>query len=164
MVVLYSSGPNSFLNCFQVLIHLWCYNERYHGKGSMDGIGRTLKNCVYRDVMPEKYVIGTSKLFVEHADTAVKGITSLHFPANVLIEPEDIEASPRIKDNFQIHIIKWSFDGQNVPNLQFFKMATNEKPFFSDNFMGNDHQKITADDHHCGSCLRDYEPAKESLQ
>ena len=130
----------------------------------MGDTGATLKNCVYRDVMPEKCVIGTSKPFVEHADMAVKGITSLHFPANVLIEPEDIEASPRIKNNFQIHIIEWFFDEQNVPNLQFFKMATNEKPFFSDNFMGNDHQKITADDHHCGSCLRDYEPAKESLQ
>ena len=54
----------------------------------------------------------------------------MDFPANVLIRPEDIEASPRIKDNFQIHIIKWFFDEQNVPSLQFFKMATNEKPFF----------------------------------
>ena len=96
----------------------------------MGDIGATLKNCVYRDVMPEKCVIGTSKPFVEHADMAVKVITSLHFPANVLIEPEDIEASPRIKNNFQIHIIEWFFDEQNVPNLQFFKMATNEKPFF----------------------------------
>lgn len=38
MVVLYSSGPNWYLNSCLVLIHFWCCNERYHGKGSIDGI------------------------------------------------------------------------------------------------------------------------------
>ena len=26
----------------------WCYNERHHGKGPMDGVGETVKNVVFR--------------------------------------------------------------------------------------------------------------------
>ena len=49
----------------------------------------------------------------------------VYLPADVLIEPDDIEASPRIKVTLQIHMIKWFFDEQ------FFKMATDGKPFFT---------------------------------
>ena len=74
----------------------WCYNERHHGKGPMDGIGRTLKNCVYRDVMSGKYVIDNPKLF---AEKSIESITSLYLPADeVLIEPDDIEESLKIKE------------------------------------------------------------------
>ena len=38
-----------------------CYNERHHGKGPMDGIGGTLKYCVYQDEMSGKSVIETPK-------------------------------------------------------------------------------------------------------
>ena len=132
----------------------WCYNERHHGKGPMDDIGRTFKNCVYRDVISRKCVIDTPKPFAEHADKAVKGITSLYLPAeDVLIEPDDIEVSPAIKDTLQIHMIKRFFDEQNVPYLPFFKMATEEKPFFTQFYEGAacGRQKIAADDNHCGS-------------
>ena len=63
-------------------------------------------------------------------------------------------------------MIKWFFDKQNVPYLQFFKIATSEKPFFSQ-FYGAGalgHQKIAADDNHCGSCFADYESTEEWLQ
>ena len=103
----------------------------------------------------------------KHADRAVKGITSLNLPAeDVLIEPDDIEASQRIKDTLQIHMIKRFFDEQNVPYLQFFEMATDEKSFFIQ-FYGQGsrgHQKITAYDDHCGSCLGDYKPTEKWLQ
>ena len=107
----------------------WC-DEHY--KGPIDGIGGTLKNCVYRDVMSGKSVTDTPKPFVEHADKVVKDITPLYRPAeDVFIEPDDIEASPRIKDTLQIHMIKRFFDEQNVPYLQFFKRDTNKNPFFT---------------------------------
>ena len=123
----------------------------------MDGIGGTLKNCVYRDIMSGKCVIYTLKPFVEHAVKAVKGINSLCLPAeDVSIEPGDIKASPRIKDTFQIHMIKRFFDEQNVPYLQFFKMAANKKPFFTQFYREGScgHEKIAADENHCGSCQR----------
>ena len=80
--------------------------------------------------MFSKSVIDTPKPFAEYSDRAVKGITSLYLPApaeNVLIEPDDALDSPRIKETFQILMIKWFFDEQNLPYLEFFKMVTNEK-------------------------------------
>ena len=69
---------------------------------------------------------------MEHVNKAAKGITFLYFPAeDVLIELDNIKTSPRIKDTLQIHMIKRFFDKQNVPYLQFFKMTTDEKPFFT---------------------------------
>ena len=89
----------------------WCYNERQHSKGPIEDTGRSLKSCVYRNVMSGKYVTDAPKQFAEHADKAVKGITSLYLPAeDVLIEPDNIKASPRIKDTLQIHMIKRFFD------------------------------------------------------
>ena len=77
----------------------WFCNEKYQGKGPTDGIGGTLKKFAYHPVMSGKCVIDILKQFVEHAEKAVKVITSLHLPAeDVLLEPGDIEASPRIKD------------------------------------------------------------------
>ena len=66
----------------------------------MDRIWRNLKSCVYCDLMPGKCVIGTTKQFAEHADRAVKGITPSYLPVeDVLVVPDDIEVSPRIKEN-----------------------------------------------------------------
>ena len=112
----------------------WYYNERHHSKGPLVGIGRTLKNCVYRvwsHVLSGKCVIDIPKPFAEHTDKAVKGITFLYLPAeDVLRDPDDIEASPSTKDTLQIHMIKRFFDEQYISHLQFFKAATDEKPFF----------------------------------
>ena len=81
--------------------------------------------------MSGKTVIDTPKPFAEHADKAVKGITSLYLSAEeVLIEPDDIEVSPRIEDIIQIHMIIRFFDEQKVPYLQF-KVANDKKPFFT---------------------------------
>ena len=117
--------------------------------------------------MSGKCVTDRPNPFAEHADKAVKGITLLYLPAeDVLIEPDDTKASPRIKDTLQIRMIKRFFDEQNVPYLQFFKTATDEKPFFTQFYGegGCGHQKIAADDNHFGSCLGDYEPTEEWLQ
>ena len=95
----------------------------------MEGIRGTFKNWVYRDVMSEISVIDTPKPFVEHADKAVKGINSLYLSAkDVLIEPDDIEVSPGIKDTLSIHMIKRFFDEQNVPYL---KSLYDENLFFT---------------------------------
>ena len=61
--------------------------------------------------MSGKCVTNIPNQLAEHGDKAVKGVTSLQLPAgDVLIEPGDIEASPRIKNILQILMIKWFFD------------------------------------------------------
>ena len=91
---------------------------------------------------------------MEHTDKAFKGATYLYLPAeDVLIEPDNIKASPRIKDTLQIHIIKRFFDEQNVPYLQFLNMASDGKPFFTEFYRGGawGHQKATVTGNNC--CL-----------
>ena len=68
-----------------------CYNERHLGKGPMDGIGETLKNCIYRDVMSGKCVIDTPQQFADHAGKTIIDIASLYLSEEVLVGPEDIE-------------------------------------------------------------------------
>ena len=67
--------PNSGLDIFYIFdasVNLiWCYKERHHGKGPMDGIGGTLKNSVYRDVMSGKCVLDTPKQFAEYAEKSL---------------------------------------------------------------------------------------------
>ena len=111
----------------------------------MGGIGGTLINCLYRDVMSGKSIIDTPYPFVEYVDKAVKGITSLYLSVeDILIAPDDIEASLRIKDTLQIPMIKWLPDKQNVPYLltcSFTKWLPT-KSFPSHNFMGKELEVI----------------------
>ena len=86
----------------------------------MDSIEGAIKNCVYRDVMSCKCVIDTPKEFAEHTQKLVKGITSLCLPAeDVLVEPDDIEVSPRIHETLQVHMAKRRYNQRNVPYLEF---------------------------------------------
>ena len=39
----------------------WFYNKQHQGKGPMDGVGGTIKNQVYRDVMLNKCVIKSAE-------------------------------------------------------------------------------------------------------
>ena len=98
----------------------------------MDGIGGTLKDSVYWGVMSEKCVIDTPKQFLENAEISIKEITSLLFPKEeVLKEPEDIEISPRITDTLQIHMVKLYFDNRKVCFLEFYHLATDNEPIFT---------------------------------
>lgn len=86
--------------------------------------------------MSGKGYINTPQEFAEYAAKTVKGITSLYLPADeVLVEPDDIDKSPKIKDTLKVHVVKRSFDQQRIPVLKFFKFATDEKPFFTQYYL-----------------------------
>ena len=113
--------------CFQIVFRSWLISQ-------LDMVlqrtpsRETLKNCVYRDVISGKCVINH---FAEHADKSIKGIKSFYLPAEVvLIEPDDIEESPKIKETLQIHMVKRFFDQRKVVHLEFYAMSTDQKPFF----------------------------------
>ena len=123
----------------------------------------TLKNCVYRDVISGKCVINH---FAEHADKSIKGITSFYLPAEVvLIEPDDIEESQKIKETLQIHMVKRFFDQWKVVHLEFYAMST--RSLFFTQYYGEGpcgHEQIFTDNYHCGFCLGDYQTNEEWLQ
>ena len=87
----------------------------------------------------------------------IADITSLYLPeGEFLVEPEDIEKAPRIKDTLQVYMVKRLFDIRKVPNLELFNLATNKKPFLLQHncqytTCGQRHNSI--DNNHCGFCL-----------
>lgn len=69
--------------------------------------------------------------FADHADKMTTGITSLYQPEKeILVEPEDIEKVPRIKDALQVHMVRRLFNILKFPYLEFFNLTT-EKPSFT---------------------------------
>ena len=63
-------------------------------------------------------------------------------------------------------MVKRLFDQRNVPYLEFYRMATDTKPFFTQFYEegASGHQKIAADDNHCGYYLGEYQADEEWLQ
>ena len=110
----------------------WYYNERHHGKGPMDGVGGTLKNLVYRDVMPSKCYISNAEEFSNYANKVVNGITSIYLPEGAqLTEPEDIDDSPKIQEILSIHKLVRGFNENAVCFIKFLILANEYKPFYT---------------------------------
>lgn len=155
------SGIDSSINL------TWCYNERHHGKGPMDGVGGTLKNSIYRDVMSGKCVIDTPKQFADYAQQSIKGLTSLYLPAaEVMAEPVGIDLAPKIPETLQVHMVRRLFNDQKVPYLEFSKTASDTDPYFTQ-FYGEGacgHPENGTNDNHCGYCEAGYVLGEEWLQ
>ena len=99
----------------------WYYNERHHGKGPMDGVGGTIKNRVYRDVMSNKCLIKSAEEFSNHANKVVNGITSLYLPeSDLLAEPDNIEEAPKIPETLSVHMLGRNFNEDSVCLFEFF--------------------------------------------
>ena len=65
----------------------------------MDGVGATIKNGVYRDVMSNKCVIKSVEGFSNYLNKVVNGITSLYLPEpDLLMEPYDTEEAQKIPE------------------------------------------------------------------
>ena len=109
----------------------WYYNERHHGKGPMDGIGGTVKNMVFQHVKSKKCVIEGAKDFAQYADSIIKGINSIYMAeADVMQEPSDISEAPKIPGTLKCHKIVRTFNEDNVCKLEFFKLASDQEPFY----------------------------------
>ena len=77
----------------------WYFIKRHHSKGPIDGMGGTIKNKVYRDVMSNKCLIKNAKDFLEYANKNINDITSICMPINELLtEPDNIENAPKIPE------------------------------------------------------------------
>ena len=97
----------------------------------MDGVGGTLKNKVFRDVKSGKIQITSAESFANYAEATIDGIKSLYLPEDeVFDEPSDNEDAPKIPGTLEVHKVTRDYNEDGVCNLNFFKMASDEKPFF----------------------------------
>lgn len=53
----------------------WHYMEAHHGKGSMDGVGGTIKNQVFQEVKTGRLSVSTTKEFPDATQKLVPSIT-----------------------------------------------------------------------------------------
>ena len=90
----------------------WYYNERHHGKGSMDDVGGTLKNRIFRDVMSEKCLIQNAEEFSNYANTVVNGITSISHRTIYLQSQTISRKLPRYRKRYPF--IKWCGDSMKM--------------------------------------------------
>ena len=58
-------APSFYLACSKVF---WDYGDTHHFKGPHDGIGGTIKQCVYNDVRESKVILRDAKHFAEYAN------------------------------------------------------------------------------------------------
>ena len=106
-----SEGPIPITIFFALLSQIdskvevnWYFIKRHHGKGPIDGMGGTIKNKVYRDVMSNKCLIKNAKDFLEYVNKNINDITSIYMPINELLtEPDNIENAPKIPETLSFH-------------------------------------------------------------
>lgn len=125
----------------------WHFNEAHHGKGPMDGIGGTIKNVVYRNVKCGKVLVNSAQEFCNAANKLVPSITSL-FQTDLMDEPDDIEAAPKIPETLKIH--RWSRDVSANGDIKyrFFYLSSDSTPFFTQAY----HKVLK-----CGHAEREFE-------
>ena len=116
MVALASSDPDLysayFLNLLPSTNNFGITMNAITPSRPMDGIGGTIKNRVFRDVLSGKVNIGSAEHFASYANKIITGISSLYMPSNeVLTEPDCVENAPKIAGTLEF--IK--FEGLSTP-------------------------------------------------
>ena len=151
---------------------IWYYNEKHHSKRPIDGIGGAIKNKVYRDVMPNKCLIKNAKDFAEYANKTINGITSIYMPINeLLMEPENIENTPKILETLSIHKVARNFNKDIICFIDFFRVVNNADPFFTHFYRKDDDPEVCGHedlpllfdvDQICAFCKAKYVASKEN--
>ena len=85
----------------------WNYFEANHGKGAVDGIGGTIKNTVFRQVLAKQIVIQSPRHFAEYANSILKGV-DVDYIENAVSEYEAIcrKQSKPVNGTMQVHWVK----------------------------------------------------------
>ena len=96
----------------------------------MSDVGGTVKKMIFRHVKSKKCVINGAKDFAEYANKIINGISCLYLAENeIMAEPQDIEASPKIKRTLKVHKVLRTYNEDNVCKIEFYKLADETDPF-----------------------------------
>ena len=136
---------------------MWLYNERYHGKGPMGGVGETVKNVVFRKVKSGQVVIYSCQEFSEAVKTFVPAVHAVYLPESENIERKGIESSKKINETLKIHKLERKVDPNGNTYINFYKIADDEEPFQVQWYGGEDdvicgHEKSSDTDNQCPKC------------
>ena len=109
----------------------------------MGDIGGTIKNQVYRNVMSNKCLIKNAKKCAEYANKTISGITLIYLTRyELLMEPDNIENAPKIPETLSIHKVTISFNEDNICFIDFFRVANDDGPFFTEFYRKDDDPEV----------------------
>ena len=136
----------------------WFYNEGYHGKVSMDDVGRIIKNVIFRKVESGQIVVHTPKKVSDAAMKFVPSIITVYLPkSDEIVEPESIHQAPSIPETLSIHKFVRQINDRGDCSIEFFKTAVDQEAFHtqwykkaSDVLCG--HEKSNKSDSECSTC------------
>ena len=137
-------------------------------KGSMDGVGGTVKNIIICKAKSGFVTIDSPFEFHQAILHFVASIKSVYLPAtDVLNEPENIkQESKKIPETLKVHRME-KFEVKGVHGLKFSYLVEDEQPFCTQWYSnGSDvvicgHEIADVDDDHCALCLEEYQQRKE---
>ena len=135
----------------------------------MNGVGRTVKNVVFRKVKLGKVVIYSPLEFFEAIKTIVPAIHAVYLPESEnIIEPKGIQSSRKIKETLKIHKFERKVDPNGNTYINFYKIADDEEPFHVQWYGGEDnvicgHEKSSDNDNQCPKCNGFYKEGEEWL-
>ena len=149
----------------------WNYNEAHHGKGPMDGIGGTIKNKVFQEVKSGRIVVTIPEDFARHARKLIESVTTLYLPTKeILPEPASVSDAPYIKGTLDVHRIIRRKNIQGVMYLEFYRLSSDEVPFFTQYYRNDDdpivcgHQSFNDGPNKCASCFSIYHQGEEWME
>ena len=139
----------------------WHYMEVHHGKGSMDGVGGTIKNQVFQEVESGRLSVSTPKEFSDATQKLVPSITSVYLAlSQIFEEPDDIIEALKIPETLQIHKIKRSYNLQGISLIEFFKLSNGKLPYHT-HYYGKrtdldvfSHHELNVDENTCRYCFK----------
>ena len=140
----------------------WCYNERHHGKGPMDGVGGTIKNVIFRKVKSGHAVVYTPNQFADVTLKFVPSITTVYLPCTEEItEPGNIDQSPAIAATLSIHKFERYINERGECSISFYKTAVDQEPFHTQWYCKTgivcSHDESNKSDNECSKCGEYYQ-------
>ena len=141
----------------------------FASKGSMDGIGGTVKNVILRKVKTGQLLVHSPIEFSEAVTKFVPSIHAVYLPENEnIVEPEDIIMTRKIDQTLKIHKLEKKCSQNGDTYINFFKSDDDEDPFHVQRYWGKSeiicgHVETSESDKECAKCQESCNEGEEWL-
>ena len=118
-----------------------------------------------------RIVVTSPEDFASHASKQVESVTTLYLPTKeILPEPATVSDAPYIKGTLDVHRIIRRKNIQGVMYLEFYRLSSDEVPFFTQYYRNDDdpivcgHQSFNDGPNKCANCFSIYHQREEWIE
>ena len=109
--------------------------------------------------------------FALHASKLVESVTTIYLPSKeILPEPASIANAPYIKGTLEVHRVVRRKNFQGVMYLEFYRLSSDEAPFFTQYYRNDDdpifcgHQSFNGGPKKFATCFSVYHQGEEWME